>query len=463
MVNQVTPYGTLTYRRANTLDAPPPATGGSGGSAATGGAGQGKNLYDNQGRMIFDSFGNYYGNDSMFQTTDPDAGTQWTMPVLRDADKNAYFYQPNPGSPQYRSLTAANGAPELAPINQWGNNGFTSSVPGTGLSRPSGGSGGGGFGGGGGGYNGNLRLGDGIYYNDVPQYEAVTQLSPEEQRIFDVDQANRLLLNQTGNEQLTKVRSILNKPFDPGLPDFTPYSQQQLLDQIGGRTNDLSREFLDPIYQQREDQLRARLANQGIVQGSNIYSNELRDFGDERSRAYISASLPYRQQALAEVLNANSQELRNRQQAYQESLATRNQPLNEIAALLSQSQVQMPEWVSTPTVAMQSPDMMGLVQSNYQAQVQQANARNAQTSQILGGLFGLGAGFLRSDRRAKTNVRKVGKLDNGLDVYAYRYIEGGPTMIGVMAQDVEQVNPAAVVELNGVKYVDYDAAVEVAR
>jgi len=67
MVNQVTPYGTLTYRRANTLNDPPAGGGSSGGSAATGATGSGKNLYDTQGRLIFDSFGNYYGSPSMFQ------------------------------------------------------------------------------------------------------------------------------------------------------------------------------------------------------------------------------------------------------------------------------------------------------------------------------------------------------------------------------------------------------------
>lgn len=64
-------------------------------------------------------------------------------------------------------------------------------------------------------------------------------------------------------------------------------------------------------------------------------------------------------------------------------------------------------------------------------------------------------GLKFSDENVKEDVSKVGKLDNGLPVYRYRY-EGSPSHeIGVMAQDVEQENPGAVHDVNGVKAVDY--------
>jgi hypothetical protein len=71
-----------------------------------------------------------------------------------------------------------------------------------------------------------------------------------------------------------------------------------------------------------------------------------------------------------------------------------------------------------------------------------------------------GWGNLLSDRRAKTDIAKVGKLDNGLNVYAYRYKHGGPMHIGVMAQEVEAINPAAVAEFGGMKHVNYAEAVK---
>jgi hypothetical protein len=65
-----------------------------------------------------------------------------------------------------------------------------------------------------------------------------------------------------------------------------------------------------------------------------------------------------------------------------------------------------------------------------------------------------------SDRRAKTDIEKVGKLDNGLKVYAYRYKDGGPRHIGVMAQEVEKRKPDAVKTVSGFKMVDYAKATE---
>lgn len=70
--------------------------------------------------------------------------------------------------------------------------------------------------------------------------------------------------------------------------------------------------------------------------------------------------------------------------------------------------------------------------------------------------MGLGAaGLFMSDERAKTDIKRVGTTDGGLPVYTFRYKSGGPIQMGVMAQDVEKVDPAAVVEIDGVKHVNY--------
>ena len=69
----------------------------------------------------------------------------------------------------------------------------------------------------------------------------------------------------------------------------------------------------------------------------------------------------------------------------------------------------------------------------------------------------------RSDRRLKEDITQVGTLFDGTPVYGYRY-KGAPAYhIGLMAQDVEKTTPAAVVEINGYKAVDYRAATEASR
>ena len=66
-------------------------------------------------------------------------------------------------------------------------------------------------------------------------------------------------------------------------------------------------------------------------------------------------------------------------------------------------------------------------------------------------------GGLLSDARAKENIRAVGKLDNGIPIYSYRYKGSDVPQIGVMAQEAELTRPDAVMTApDGVKYVNYD-------
>lgn len=60
-----------------------------------------------------------------------------------------------------------------------------------------------------------------------------------------------------------------------------------------------------------------------------------------------------------------------------------------------------------------------------------------------------------SDRRTKKDIKRIGKTDDGLPIYTFRYKAGGPIQMGVMAQDVEKVKPSAVKTVGGLKTVNY--------
>lgn len=68
-----------------------------------------------------------------------------------------------------------------------------------------------------------------------------------------------------------------------------------------------------------------------------------------------------------------------------------------------------------------------------------------------------GAGVAACDMRFKTDIKKVGLLDNGLPIYTFRYkYDTSKVHMNVMAQDVEQVKPEAVIDIDGFKYVDLE-------
>jgi len=72
----------------------------------------------------------------------------------------------------------------------------------------------------------------------------------------------------------------------------------------------------------------------------------------------------------------------------------------------------------------------------------------------------LGAGFAMrpSDRRLKTNIKKIGEFADGLGKYTWNYIWGGPEQEGVMADEVATLRPWALGPVvDGYMTVNYGA------
>jgi hypothetical protein len=224
---------------------------------------------------------------------------------------------------------------------------------------------------------------------------------------------------------------------------------------------------LSPQLERQRAALETKLANQGIASGSEAWKAALDDLGRQENdlRLGITAQggeelsrLFGLKQAEAQFANAA------RAQGLQERAYLTNTPINQISALLSGTQVSLPQaTLAPPQVNVQPADYQGQVNSNYQGQMAAYNAQRSANAATMGSLFGLGgalgSAWIMSDRRQKTAIRRVGRLDNGLPVYAFRYRHGGPLQIGLMAQDVERVAPAAVTERSGIKHVNYAAAV----
>jgi len=85
-------------------------------------------------------------------------------------------------------------------------------------------------------------------------------------------------------------------------------------------------------------------------------------------------------------------------------------------------------------------------------------------SQLIGGataagnlLSGVGA---VSDKRAKENIEEVGQLNDGQTIYRYNFKGDPKTQIGLLAQEVEEVNPGAVMQAGGLKMVNYKDATD---
>jgi hypothetical protein len=70
---------------------------------------------------------------------------------------------------------------------------------------------------------------------------------------------------------------------------------------------------------------------------------------------------------------------------------------------------------------------------------------------------GRGGGGRRSDLRLKHDLVEVGRLDNGIGIYRFVYNGGHTAYVGVIAQEVQNVVPAAVTRgSDGYLRVRYD-------
>lgn len=297
-----------------------------------------------------------------------------------------------------------------------------------------------------------------------PQYTATQTLSPEQQSILDLQNQVAQQFGQTAQTQLGNVSSKLSSPIDYSSLGAAPVVNEA----TRNATRDAMLARLDPQFQKDRAALETSLANQGFVVGTEAYNNALDEYNRQRNDAYLAADI----QSGNEMARMYGLEASARDRAINEMIQQRSQPLNELAAMMSGTQVQGPQFVNAPQAQIAPADIMGatyasanLAQQNYAQGMGRSNAG-------MQGMYGLGSagigalgswagnGFSFSDRRLKRDIKQVGRLPNGLNVYEYQYIWGGPKRTGLMADEVKAIHPHAVKQFGGYDAVNYAEAVK---
>ena len=188
----------------------------------------------------------------------------------------------------------------------------------------------------------------------IPRFTATTSLTPAQQDLLKQEEEFDKLYNTIGLNQTRRIGEHLSEPFKYDAGEYEGWA--------GNLYNTLN----DESNARTRDQWDQKLKNQGLSPGSAAYDDAMKNVITSQSR-----------DRTAFMLDAYNTGLNT-------ALTMRNQPINEIGALISGGQVSMPSFNSTPTVGLQSPDIMGAYQNQYN---QQIAARNS----MMGGLSGLGA------------------------------------------------------------------------
>ncbi|MDO8595730.1 MAG: hypothetical protein Q7R45_03815, partial [Sulfuricaulis sp.] len=77
-----------------------------------------------------------------------------------------------------------------------------------------------------------------------------------------------------------------------------------------------------------------------------------------------------------------------------EMTAERNQPINEITALMAGGQVNQPQFGNTPQTSVANTDVAGITQQGYENSLIPWKQQNSDRQAMMGGLFSLGGAAL---------------------------------------------------------------------
>jgi hypothetical protein len=274
----------------------------------------------------------------------------------------------------------------------------------------------------------------------APIYTNTTSLSPAQQAIFNLQQANQTTSGQTaaglagqaqrslgqplpGNVAPTSVQMGINTANVPGIigaGDLNNFTRQQQQAAYANQT-----QYLDPQFGQQKEQLDAQLQNAGAHPGDPAYNNAMTLFNNQKQQAYQSAFNNSQQTGLAaqqalygESANTNQQmfgqsaaeqqaanaaagqQYGQELQGLQTQLALRDQPLNEYNAAEGGVSANLPSFGLGGSGggggggAVSAPDIMQAFQNQYQGQLAGYNANVASTNADVGAGASLAASYL---------------------------------------------------------------------
>jgi hypothetical protein len=210
----------------------------------------------------------------------------------------------------------------------------------------------------------------------VPRYNMKQELSPDQQRLMGLQTQTGYNLGQTGVEQSAKLREHLGQSMNTeGMQGWAGQTNEPTDRAAIEKAMMESRQRTVGPQQQAEN---AQLAARGMSPGGKGFGTVQQGREDATSeatrQAYLASGAESREQS-GFLNNLRGSQLNER-------MALRNQPINEISALMAGGQVTLPQFQQYQSQGVNAAPIGQYVGQNYAQASQNANAFNS-------GLFGL--------------------------------------------------------------------------
>lgn len=211
--------------------------------------------------------------------------------------------------------------------------------------------------------------------NGDMQPNVVQSLNPQSQQTLDAQQRVQTGLANLGEQGLGQAQKILGTPFNTnGVPANPIHPGQTAQDAIMAR--------LQPTMDRNNAQMETQLRNQGISSGTEAWDNAKRDQSQSNNDLLSQASL------YGIGLDTNAH-----QQGLQEAYSLYNQPLNQITALMSGSQIQTPQFQQYQGANVGAAPLFQATQAKGAYDQNSYAQQMAGYNSLVGGIAGIGAGL----------------------------------------------------------------------
>ena len=271
---------------------------------------------------------------------------------------------------------------------------------------------------------------------DALQAQASQEGSRQAQSMFGMESAFRD--QSTGEED--RQKQFRNMALS-GQFGIDAQRQAQMYDISEGQANFTNQARMG----QMGSDLAARMGEGGLRAQQAQIANQAsgQNFAQQMQQMQYNNNQGYRGADYANML---------RQTGMNEEMMQRQQRLNEVNALMSGQQVNNPQFQGFTNQSLAAgADYTGAAQNQFQGQMDQFGAKQAQFNSLMSGIGGAaGMAGMFSDRRLKRNINFLMEI-NSTNWYEFDYIWGDHA-IGVMADEVPH---AAFETPSGYLAVDY--------
>lgn len=240
----------------------------------------------------------------------------------------------------------------------------------------------------------------------APRYQQTTTLSPDQQKLLGLETQTKYNLGTTGVTESANLNNALSKPMDTS--SWTPWQTGQTAqpirqDQAPTDQAAVQKAMMDAYNYNVDPQRKAQeqqLAARGLSVGGAGYGTYQKAQSDADTNASNQAFLASGNEARANQAAYNDASTQKfnmdqalasyynnmRQAQAQESYTARNQPINEVTALMSGSQATVPQFQPFQGSPVAASNIGQYISDNYKAESAAAAQTNAGIFSMVGGL-----------------------------------------------------------------------------